>query len=263
MTMEFQILGPIKNLAEEQPELFRTLTLNSDDVTLIINSPGGLVFEGLTLVNDIKGCNRTVTAKINVIAASVAAYIALACDHVEMTKRDILMLHSCSCAVDGNKKQLQETIEQMEAVDKVLFAIASEHCKNAADFAALQQKMNDGQDVWLTGEEAAELFDNVSLVEPEKTSSIAATCDLAALVLRAEQEEAPEDEDEENPEKAKDPTAEEENPESDEKLPEEAEEDEGEEEDNPEEEPEADEEKEEYKVSESLAALLAYCDKLE
>lgn len=255
--MEFQILGPIKNLAEEQPELFRTLTLNSDDVTLIINSPGGLVFEGLTLVNDIKGCNRTVTAKINVIAASVAAYIALACDHVEMTKRDILMLHSCSCAVDGNKKQLQETIEQMEAVDKVLFAIASEHCKNAADFAALQQKMNDGQDVWLTGEEAAELFDNVSLVEPEKTSSIAATCDLAALVLRAEQVEAPEDEDEENPEKPKDPTAEEENPESDEKLPEEAEEDEGEEE------PEADEEKEEYKVSESLAALLAYCDKLE
>lgn len=123
--------------------------------------------------------------------------------------------------------------------------------------------MNDGQDVWLTGEEAADIFDNVAIVDPAKPDGIAATCDLASLVLRAEQEEAPEDEDEENPEKSKDPTAEEENPESDEKLPEEAEEDEGEEEDDPEEEPDADEEKEEYKVSESLAALLAYCDKLE
>lgn len=256
--MEFKILGPIKNLAEEQPELFRTLTLNSDDVTLIINSPGGLVFEGLTLVNDIKGCNRTVTAKINVIAASVAAYIALACDHVEMTKRDILMLHSCSCAVDGNKKQLQETIEQMEAVDKVLFAIASEHCKNAADFAALHQKMNDGQDVWLTGEEAAEIFDNVFLVEPEKQTSIAATCDLAALILKAQQNEKAPEEEEEKPEETEEDT-----PESDKKLPEEAEEDK-----NPEDNPEAGEndegdEEEEYKVSESLTALLAYCDKLE
>lgn len=262
--MEFKILGPIKNLAEEQPELFRTLTLNSDDVTLIINSPGGLVFEGLTLVNDIKGCNRTVTAKINVIAASVAAYIALACDHVEMTKRDILMLHSCSCAVDGNKKQLQETIQQMEAVDKVLFGIAGEHCKNAADFAALQQKMNDGQDVWLTGEEAAELFDNVSLVEPEKPSSIAATCDLAALIIKAKQNEKAPEEEEEKPKK---PEESEDTPESDDDLPED------EEDKKPEDNPEAEEkdegdeedegEEEEYKVSESLSALLAYCDKLE
>lgn len=251
--MKFQILGPIENLAEGQPELFKTLKLNSDDIILDINSPGGMVMEGLDLVNAIKGCSKTVTAKVNVMAASIAAYIALACDKVEMTHRDILMLHSCSTTAAGNKQELKETIAQMEAVDKVLFGIAAEHCKNAVDFAAMQQKMDRGQDVWLTGEEAANLFDNVFLMNEGKPTDLAASCDLAGLVLKAQKAEEIEKQDNSPEEKLEEP-GDEEREDSEEQESQETEEDK---------EPEGNkEESEPYAISDSLKNLLAFADKL-
>ena len=159
------------------------ITNAQEDVELVINSPGGDVFAGFQLVNAISKCPHKVTARIEVMAASIAAIIALACDEVSISKNDLMMLHNCWTLSVGNKEQLQQDIEMMAAVDKVLHNIISEHCKDEN----INEKIDAG-DVWLVGEEVVEMFDHVELRE-ENEVQLAAGASLAKLVLMARETE--------------------------------------------------------------------------
>lgn len=132
-----------------------------DEVELAINSPGGSVFEGLQLCHAIQNHKHPVTAKVCVMAASIAGVIALACDKVQIDKNSLLMLHNCWTFTVGNKEELQNEIEAMQAIDTILHNYIKEHCNKPDE---IEEQLNKG-DVWLTGEEAAELFENVELVE--------------------------------------------------------------------------------------------------
>lgn len=151
-----------------------------DDVELVINSPGGSVFEGLQLVNAIQNSQHVVTAKVEVMAASIAAVITLACDSFTIGKNDLMLLHNCWTVAVGNKEELQQEIQAMQAIDTVLHNIVAEHCNNAD---AILESMDNG-DVWLTGEEVAEMFDNCELVEKGNKEAYAASAmpSLAKLV---------------------------------------------------------------------------------
>lgn len=167
-------------------ELVKLINEAQEDVDLIVNSPGGDVFEGLQVVNAIQNCPHNVTAHVEVISASIAAVITLACDKVTIRKDDLFLLHNCWTWAVGNKEELQEQIEVMEKIDTVLHDIISEHCK---DPEAVTEKMNDG-DYWLLGDEVAELFDNCELIEkPSKQNSIAAYGGFGKLVNMARKAE--------------------------------------------------------------------------
>lgn len=156
----------------------------TEDVTLVINSPGGDVFEGLQMVNAIENCPHKVTAKVEVMAASIAAIIALACDEVAIGKNDIMMLHNSWTFAQGNKDELQKAIDAMKAIDTVLHNVIGEHC---LDKALLDEV--DAGDVWLVGDEVAEKFDHVKLVEVGTQNRLAACASLAALVKAAKETE--------------------------------------------------------------------------
>lgn len=157
----------------------------TEDVTLVINSPGGDVFEGLQMVKAIENCPHKVTAKVEVMAASIAAIIALACDRVVIGKNDIMMLHNSWTFASGNKEELQSCIDAMKAIDTVLHNVIGEHC---TDKALLDEV--DAGDVWLVGEEVASKFDHVELVEVGTQNRMAACASLAKLVLMAKESEA-------------------------------------------------------------------------
>ena len=73
-------------------KICKALKETEEDVELTINSPGGDVFAGLQVVKAIENCKHSVTAKIEVMAASIAAVIALACNKVIIGKNDLMML---------------------------------------------------------------------------------------------------------------------------------------------------------------------------
>lgn len=173
--MRCEVTGDVFDLSEVVDQI----TNATEDVELVINSPGGDVFAGFQLVNAISKCQHTVTAQIEVMAASIAAIIALACDKVFIGKNDIMMLHNCWTFTAGNKEQLQQDIEMMTAVDKVLHNIITEHCNDEN----IDEKIDAG-DVWLVGEEVVDMFDHVELRE-EAEMKLAATASLAKLVLMA------------------------------------------------------------------------------
>lgn len=177
--MRCEVTGDVFDLSE----IVDQITNAQEDVELVVNSPGGDVFAGFQLVNAISKCQHKVTAHIEVLAASIAAIIALACDKVVIGKNDILMLHNCWTFTAGNKEQLQQDIDMMAAVDKVIHNIVEEHCCDDT----MTERINAG-DVWLVGEEVVEIFDHVELRD-ENEAKLAAGASLAKLVLLAREAE--------------------------------------------------------------------------
>lgn len=171
---EYEIVGEVCNLNELRVKLGQS----EEDWTVTINSPGGSVFEGLQTVNAIRKAKGKVTAKIEVMAASIAAVIALACDKVTIRKSDLFMLHNCWTLAMGNKEELAQEIENMKAIDKVLHGIIAEHCKKPDELLA---SIDEG-DVFLTGEDVVELFDNAELVSAPTRGGKQNCANLASLV---------------------------------------------------------------------------------
>nr|DAJ11106.1 MAG TPA: Putative ATP dependent Clp protease [Caudoviricetes sp.] len=256
--MEIRITGEIFD-TEETVKAIQTAT---EDIDLYINSPGGDVFAGLNVVNAIQKAKVQVTAHVEVMAASIAGVIALACDKIEIDKNSLIMLHNCWTISSGNKKALEQDVKAMEAIDNILHNIIGE---NSTDETLIAQ-IEEG-DVWLTGEEVAEIFTNAELVDLKKDYALCAYSSLVNLVkenkkLKAEQEEEkePETKDDEE-EKKPDEEKEEEQPEETEEEPKQEEEqpEEEKEQEETEEQPEQEEEekkKEHYKVSDRLKDLL-------
>ncbi len=235
--MKINIFGEIWDLQEQCAALKGA----TEDVELVVNSPGGDVFNGFQLVNAIQNCPHKVTAKVEVMAASIAAVIALACDSVEIDKNSLLMLHNCWTVAIGNKEELQQEVDAMTAIDTIIHNIIKEHCYDDT----IGERMDKG-DVWLAGADAAELFDHCVLVEKEEKHELAACASLVKLVKYANMLDKEEKPEEEAP--AEEPEA----------VPEEHEA-EPEEEEQKEEEPEK---KAEYVVPEGLKALLDEAAKL-
>lgn len=244
--MELRITGEIIN-TEETVKAIQTAT---EDIDLYINSPGGDVFAGLNVVNAIQKSKVQVTARVEVMAASIAGVIALACDKIEIDKNSLVMLHNCWTVSSGDKKALEQDIKALEAIDNILHNIISE---NSIDDSLIAQ-IEEG-DVWLPGEEVAEIFTNAELIEIKKDYALCAYSSLVNLVKENKKLKSEQEEPEEEPE-AKDEEKEE-NP--DEAEPEEKEEPETEtkEEEQPEQEEEEEKKKEDYKVSDKLKDLLA------
>lgn len=141
------------------------ITNATEDIELTINSPGGSAIEGANVARAIiSNTEVKVTANIETMAASAAAVIALSCDAVKMTKMDVLILHHCWTMAIGNKEDLEQEIDAMKHIDAILEEYLTKHCKDETKAEELKQMLEQG-DVFLNAEEAAELFDNIEIVE--------------------------------------------------------------------------------------------------
>ena len=121
----------------------------AEDYSLDINSPGGDVFAGLTIVNAIQNNEHKATANVHVMAASIAAILALACDEVVVDENSVIMLHNCWTVADGNKEELQNAVEAMKRVDAIQRNILATHCRDIDKVSAAM----DAGDFWMTADE--------------------------------------------------------------------------------------------------------------
>ena len=154
----------------------------AEDYSLDINSPGGDVFSGLAIVNAIQNNEHKATANVHVMAASIAAIIALACDEVVVDENSVIMLHNCWTSADGNKEELQNAVEAMKRVDAIQRNILAAHCRDIDKVSAAM----DAGDFWMTADEAAEYFDNVVVKKVERPEgSLAAVGSLYDLVIKS------------------------------------------------------------------------------
>lgn len=227
----------------------------AEDYSLDINSLGGDVFAGLAIVNAIQNNEHKATANIHVTAGSIAAIIALACDEVVVDENSVIVLHNCWTVADGNKEELQNTVEAMKRVDAIQRNILAAHCRDIDKVSAAM----DAGDFWMTADEAAEYFDNVVVKKVERPEgSLTAVVSLYDLVIKS-RVKAEEDNKDDEPEGGSDDEA----AEPDEGEPENPEQDDSDDDEKkPDPDPGKDDKKPQaYVVAPALAALFASVDR--
>lgn len=175
------LIGPVYDCIETD-DVVASIQGAAEDYSLDINSPGGDVFAGLTIVNAIQNSEHKATANVHVMAASIAAIIALACDEVVVDENSVVMLHNCWTVADGNKEELQNAVEAMKRIDAIQRNILAAHCRDIDKVSAAM----DAGDFWMTADEAAEYFDNVVVKKVERPEgSLAAVGSLCGLVIKS------------------------------------------------------------------------------
>ncbi len=140
------------------------------NINVHINSNGGEVFEGIAIFNVIRNSEANITIYIDGVAASMAAIIALCGKPVKMNRYAMLMLHRASGGGYGNATEMAKAAADLEKVENILSDILAAGMKLSSD--EVKALYMDGQDHWLTAEEAMkagiinEIYDGVKVKVP-------------------------------------------------------------------------------------------------
>lgn len=127
--------------------------VNSDKVTVEINSPGGDVFAGLAIYNGLRASGKHITVKVLGLAASAASLVAMAGDEIEMPENTMMMIHNPWSAVMGDADDLRETAD---VLDKIGASLVSTYAKRTGKSEDEIKRLLDAE-TWLTAQEAYEM----------------------------------------------------------------------------------------------------------
>lgn len=149
-----------------QAQLMFLDSVESTDITMHIDSPGGSVKSGLSIVDvmDYISCDiRTVNTGM---AASMGSVLLGA---GTKGKRSSLrfsktMLHQTSGGAGGNIQDARINFQEWEKVNKILFQLLGSYCGKDAD----QVEKDATRDFWLSAEEAVEYGIIDEVVVPKK-----------------------------------------------------------------------------------------------
>ena len=130
----------------------------TENINIHINSGGGSVFGGIAIYNMLRRNNAHKTVYVDALAASIASVIMMAGDEIVMPKNATVMIHKPSASYFFTTKNADDLRKDAESLDTCQEAIMQTYMTKAkVDKEEIEQKVND--ETWLTGEEAAELFD--------------------------------------------------------------------------------------------------------
>lgn len=139
--------------------------LKGKDLTIYINSDGGVVNAGVAIANMVARHDGHTTAVVDGWCCSIATQIFFAADERRMPSNAYLMIHKPACGVYGNSNDLLKTADVLDTIQE---GLETTYRKAALDGVTDEDihKMVE-EETWLTGAEAAEVFD-IQLTEPLK-----------------------------------------------------------------------------------------------
>lgn len=88
-----------------------------------INSPGGLVFDGIAIHAALKNHPATVEVTVDGIAASAASFVAMAGDSIAVEKPAKLMIHDAGGLVLGNAADMREMADLLDELSDTIAGI--------------------------------------------------------------------------------------------------------------------------------------------
>lgn len=123
-----------------------------DSINLYVNSPGGSVFEGITIHNMLKRHKAKVIAHVDALAASIASVIIMAADEIRMPSNSMLMIHNPWTFTMGNAQELRK---QADDLDRIGESSKQSYLGKAGDKLTDEklQEMLDAE-TWLSADEA-------------------------------------------------------------------------------------------------------------
>lgn len=135
-----------KNFQKELSEI------KASQIDLHINSPGGAVFDGISIYNLIKQHPANVTTYIDGLAASIASVIALAGDKIIMAANSLFMIHNPTGMVIGTATDMRSLAD---VLDKIAGTMVGTYVGKTGKPEEDIRAMLDAE-TWMTADEAKE-----------------------------------------------------------------------------------------------------------
>ena len=122
-------------------------------LTVKLNSPGGNVFTGVAIYNQLKQNSARITAVVEGLAASAASVIAMAGDDIVMLPGSIMVIHNPWTFAAGDHNDLRDEADKLEKIRDAVLPIYTE--RTGLDAKELQQMLDD--ETYMVAEEAVDL----------------------------------------------------------------------------------------------------------
>lgn len=138
-------------------------------IRLRINSPGGEVFEGLTIYNALLDHPAEIHVIVDALAASAASFIAQAGDRVTMNRGAQMMIHDALGLCYGNAAEMETMRDLLDRVSSEIAGIYA--ARGGGELDAWRSRMRD--ETWMNGAEAVELglADDVTETPPRRAAA--------------------------------------------------------------------------------------------
>lgn len=149
--------------------------LGPGDIVVNIDSPGGDMFAGLAIYNQLRAHEGNVTVNVVGTAASAASVIAMAGDTVNMHPAAFVMIHNTWMIAAGNSDDFTELAAMLKPFDKAMSDIYS--ARTGKGSAEVQTAMSE--ETWFNADEAVAfgLADKVVTPDESKRKRLAAHSD--------------------------------------------------------------------------------------
>ena len=154
--------------------------LDVDQISVMVNSPGGDAFGGIAMANALRRSKAHVTVTVDGLAASAASMVAMGGDELVMGRNSMLMIHDASGLCVGNAADMAETAALL---GKLSDSYADAYAEKArSDRESMRALMT--AETWLTADEAvtAGLADRVDV---KAQASATASFDLRSFYASA------------------------------------------------------------------------------
>ena len=124
-----------------------------ESIDVLINSPGGMVHEGMAVYNLLANHPAKVNVKVLGVAASAASFVAMAGDTITMAGNARMMVHNPWSMAMGEAKDLRK---EAEVLDGFRDDIVKTYAARTGQKAAKVVKMMDDE-TWMSAEEAQKM----------------------------------------------------------------------------------------------------------
>ena len=134
--------------------VMRAMVALPEDTAILrvhLNSPGGSVFEGVAIMNLLKGFDGEVEIYVESLAASIASVILLAGVRRYIAPNAMVMIHEAWTIAAGNKRDFRKEADTMERIEKATI-VTSYVDATGLDPDFLMDLME--AETWMSAEEA-------------------------------------------------------------------------------------------------------------
>jgi ATP-dependent Clp endopeptidase proteolytic subunit ClpP len=152
-------------------------------VEFTIHSEGGSVYEGMAIHDLIKGYEGETRCVIQSMAFSIASFIALAADDVEITPNGWVMIHNPYVMAEGSDGELERVASQIKALRERMMTVYAS--RMGVEQSVVQAMME--RETYLDAEQAVEkgLVDRVTPVAVRSSRQILGSAKLPRYVVQA------------------------------------------------------------------------------
>lgn len=146
--------------AKEFADVLDDLPDSVEEIRLHINSRGGMVFEAVAILNQLRNHPARVVAIVDGLAASSASFIAVGADELIMGQNSELMIHAPWALVIGDAEDMRSMAKLLDSTETNIASIYQRKAGGTID----EWRAVMHEETWLSAEEALEagLADSVA-----------------------------------------------------------------------------------------------------